>query len=250
MSGNGIFYNSVTWSTSGDGQFSNASSLTPIYTPGTTDISNGGVTLSLTAYGDGGTSKTDQMILTIKPLPGTGTQITGIDEVCSGNSETYFCEIIDDSDEYEWNIQPSNAGQITIQNDNEIMVEWNINYEGEAILTVRGTNECGYGDYSDDFMVTILDCSYIDEIDNQNATIYPNPAKDQIIIYPNPNMEGVLSLKIFNNLGVVIHKANYQYKATENIVVDLKNTISGVYYVQINTERHSFIKKLIINKDM
>ena len=248
--GTASFYNSVTWSTSGDGQFSNASSLTPIYTPGTTDISNGGVTLSLTAYGDGGTSKTDQMILTIKPLPGTGTQITGIDEVCAGNSETYFCEIIDDADEYEWNIQPSNAGQITIQNDNEIMVEWNINYEGEAILTVRGTNECGYGDYSDDFMVTILDCSYIDEIDNQNATIYPNPAKDQIIIYPNPNMEGVLSLKIFNNLGVVIHKANYQYKATENIVVDLKNTISGVYYVQINTERHSFIKKLIINKDM
>ncbi len=55
--GTASFYNSVTWSTSGDGQFSNASSLTPIYTPGTTDISNGGVTLSLTAYGDGGTSK-------------------------------------------------------------------------------------------------------------------------------------------------------------------------------------------------
>ena len=38
----------VTWTTSGDGAFDDATSLTPIYTPGATDITTGTVTLTVT----------------------------------------------------------------------------------------------------------------------------------------------------------------------------------------------------------
>ena len=39
-------YSSLTWNTSGDGTFVTTTSLNPTYTPGTTDISNGTVTLT------------------------------------------------------------------------------------------------------------------------------------------------------------------------------------------------------------
>ena len=44
-----INYSSFSWTTSGNGIFTNASTLAPTYTPGTTDISAGQVTLRLTA---------------------------------------------------------------------------------------------------------------------------------------------------------------------------------------------------------
>ena len=40
-------YNLVTWSTSGDGTFSNTNILNPVYTPGVNDIANGTVDLHL-----------------------------------------------------------------------------------------------------------------------------------------------------------------------------------------------------------
>ncbi|NCA84969.1 MAG: hypothetical protein EOM83_05255 [Clostridia bacterium] len=64
-------YQTLLWSTSGTGTFSNAAVLHPVYTPGTADINAGQVTLTLTA-----TSKTpctltatDQMVLTINKMP-------------------------------------------------------------------------------------------------------------------------------------------------------------------------------------
>ena len=62
---------SLTWTTSGDGSFSNASSATAVYTPGPTDISNGSVTLTLTTDDPAGPcpAATDQMTLNIGSTP-------------------------------------------------------------------------------------------------------------------------------------------------------------------------------------
>lgn len=56
------------WNTSGDGTFNNSSILSPVYTPGPTDILNGEVILSLTAFGtlQCGNS-TDTLVLSINP---------------------------------------------------------------------------------------------------------------------------------------------------------------------------------------
>ncbi|MBO0323882.1 hypothetical protein J0X14_16345, partial [Muricauda sp. CAU 1633] len=61
---------SLSWSTSGDGSFSNSLLLTPIYTPGPNDIMVGSVTLTLTGTGNGPCPNIqDQMILTITSAP-------------------------------------------------------------------------------------------------------------------------------------------------------------------------------------
>ncbi|MDN4166878.1 PKD domain-containing protein [Cytophagales bacterium LB-30] len=64
------YYSSLAWTTSGDGTFSNANALAPTYTPGTNDIANGSVVLSLEAFGlNACASNTASMTLTVKPIP-------------------------------------------------------------------------------------------------------------------------------------------------------------------------------------
>jgi len=64
-----------TWSTSGDGTFDDATKLNAVYTPGTNDIKNGSVTLTLTSAEPTGPcdATSDNMLVTISPRPGKPT---------------------------------------------------------------------------------------------------------------------------------------------------------------------------------
>jgi gliding motility-associated-like protein len=61
---------SVIWSTSGDGTFDNDASLSAIYTPGSDDISNGSVTLTLTTDDPAGDciAVSESMVLSVTPM--------------------------------------------------------------------------------------------------------------------------------------------------------------------------------------
>lgn len=61
--GSATVYNSVEWSTSGTGTFSDASILNPIYTPTQADYDNETITLTLTVHGDD-IDVSDEMTLT------------------------------------------------------------------------------------------------------------------------------------------------------------------------------------------
>jgi PKD repeat protein len=67
-----VNYSTVTWTTSGDGNFINGSTLTPTYILGTLDKVNGTVILTIHVNGTPqcpGTTVTDNLTLTINPLP-------------------------------------------------------------------------------------------------------------------------------------------------------------------------------------
>jgi hypothetical protein len=81
----------LQWTSSGDGTFSNTNILSPVYSPGPSDIANGEVFLILTAFGTVQCGSTfDSLILTIHPavfsdagtdqtIPyGTSTQLNGL----------------------------------------------------------------------------------------------------------------------------------------------------------------------------
>ena len=76
-------YDSLRWSTSGTGLFSNPMILNPVYTPSAQDISDGMVRLLLTAYGANKTD-TSGMMLMIFTAP---TAVAGMDgSVCKGQA--------------------------------------------------------------------------------------------------------------------------------------------------------------------
>jgi hypothetical protein len=80
LEGAATLYDMIHWETSGTGSFDFDDELDPKYTPSTDDIANGGVTLSITAYGPS-SNVTDEMELSISQI---ATAFAGEDaEVCA-----------------------------------------------------------------------------------------------------------------------------------------------------------------------
>ena len=89
-------YSSLLWTTSGDGQFTSDNTLSPFYSPGVGDLSNGVVTLTLKAVGEGACTATVESSLNFSvnkvPIISAGAD----DEVCSlDNYEISDASIID-----------------------------------------------------------------------------------------------------------------------------------------------------------
>jgi len=84
LSGSAQNYTAISWTTSGNGTFSNLSTLNPVYTPGYQDVSAGQITLSLIAspLSPCSTSYTDMLSLTVLPIP---TIAAGNDKQVCGN---------------------------------------------------------------------------------------------------------------------------------------------------------------------
>ena len=80
----------IAWTTSGDGTFADATIEDAVYTPGTTDSTNGTVTLTMTVTGTnpscGTTVVSDTIVFTIAATPNAG--INGTTTVCSTETLT------------------------------------------------------------------------------------------------------------------------------------------------------------------
>jgi len=104
-------YNTISWSTSGDGSFDDANSASPTYTPGTNDIEATEVILSLSATNDDCGQVTDDLILAISPL--------GVNENLAG---------------FEVSVFPNpNTGQFSIE----------LNGENDEMINLRVYNSIG-----------------------------------------------------------------------------------------------------------
>ncbi len=138
LSGNATYSSLFTWSTSGDGSFTNASTLTPTYLPGSNDIASGSVTITLTAFPAGTCTQsvTDNMIITI----GTPAQANaGTDQTICGSSHI----LADASASNYSNIQWSTSGNGSFINGNTVNATYLASLEditaGSVTLTITAT---------------------------------------------------------------------------------------------------------------
>lgn len=83
LQGNATAYESLEWTTSGDGSFDDANAMQPNYMPGDNDMANGSVTLTMHVTGEEDTME-DDMTLTLNHAP---TVAAGDDNtVCEGSA--------------------------------------------------------------------------------------------------------------------------------------------------------------------
>ena len=98
---------SVQWSSSGTGTFSNLSILEPTYFPSQADIIEGSVTLTLTAKAAAPCSVADDVsqsyTVTLTPAPVINMSPT--DQVCVDSPYTDFNVTIENSDTFSWATQ-------------------------------------------------------------------------------------------------------------------------------------------------
>ncbi|MDP2237836.1 MAG: MBG domain-containing protein, partial [Bacteroidales bacterium] len=106
-------FTTLVWTTSGNGTFSNASIINPVYTPGSMDIANGTVVLTLTADPGSYCSGIDQMVLSIQnDLPVSVTITQDDTEICIGELVTFNAIPVNGglTPVFQWKVNGQNAG--------------------------------------------------------------------------------------------------------------------------------------------
>jgi len=106
-------FGSLLWTSSGNGVFSNSGILNPVYTPGSQDVTNGSVTLTLT--GDPGSfcSVADEVLLTIQnDLPVSVSITQEDDEICVDETVVFNAFPVNGglTPAYQWKVNGVNAG--------------------------------------------------------------------------------------------------------------------------------------------
>jgi hypothetical protein len=68
--------------------------------------------------------------------------------------------------------------------------------------------------------------------------------EDKIIVFPNPTSEKIklnllenIDYQIFNSVGVLENKGK-----TTNGEIDVRQLLSGIYFIDINSKRYKFVK--------
>jgi len=96
----------------------------------------------------------DELIITINPLPNKPNKPSGISEVCQGTtSNVYQTDQVANATTYNWSIDPATAGSV-IGGTTQATVYWNSTFTGLAKLKVRGQS-CDFGDYSDELDILV-----------------------------------------------------------------------------------------------
>jgi len=146
------YYETVEWTSSGDGVFDDANSVEATYTPGELDIENGTVALSVMAFSGCG-NVSDFVTLTVNSGPEVPAAVNGVVDVCGGTAETYSSDGSVNAVSYRWSLKPAEAGMIN-ENQTSVTVNWATDFNGDAELKLIATNECGDTD-SEPVMVAV-----------------------------------------------------------------------------------------------
>ncbi len=237
----------VSWTSNGDGTFNNSNILQPIYTPGSDDIANGNVQLTLMAEDAAGSTVDDAMYLSVFDTPETPVTPTGPDHVTVPPvvSSVYNTDAVPYAEYYEWAVDPIEAGSFSgIGPAGTIL--WNTSFVGTATISVRAMNNCGDGLFSEGFDVNV----------DHNVGISEPAAGNSMEVYPNPNTgnfnilvtESVLNstINVYNVIGEKVFTLNTNMMAGEVVNIELSNNPKGLYILSVEAADFSFTEKLVI----
>ncbi len=205
----------------------------------TLEVSDGSETSSITL----------EEYITISETPEQAATPVGDDEICTNFMlETdYTTDGIATAESYVWEVLPVEAGSISGTGMTGT-VEWVQNWEGSATIKVKGINDCGDGDFSEEFSVMCSICTGINEIsENANIQVYPNPNNGNFTIKLELEEKEAINFKIFSALNkVVFEEKSLAIESDYSKTINLSMFASGIYYLQITGENTSLVKKIII----
>ncbi|HZK07698.1 MAG TPA: C25 family cysteine peptidase [Bacteroidales bacterium] len=179
-------------------------------------------------------------------LPNQPQNITGYAEVCKGTMKEYNVATIEQANGIMWKIEPAEAAILNFNSEN-CEVSFSDDYIGTANLMVRGTNDCGEGAWSEAFVITINDCTGIDENDLSGMSIYPNPANDIFTIRLSGNDN--VALTLVNAIGKTVYlRSDVQVNGTATTQIDASQLAPGMYFLKVEGSAINTVQKVIIRR--
>lgn len=243
--------NTISWSTSGDGTFNNSDILRPIYTPAEADYSAGNVLLTLEIIDNEGEEHSHEMVLTFIAKPDAPETPEGPDyvDVYKMIETEYSIPLMTGIDEYVWVLDPEEAGTLTADGINAT-VYWDIDYLGEAYLSVSAIGECGEGDYSEALIIFVDNTVGFSELDGKvQLSVAPNPNQGSFRVLVNTIDKDYINLKLINYLGMEVFAIdNIDASNGYDFRINKEGLPQGVYVVIVEQNGKYYSKKVLISR--
>lgn len=232
-------YDSLQWSTAGDGSFSNDTLTNPLYIPGSNDIINGSVYLKLTAWNYYG-SYSDRMKLTLAAIPVASISLMPNDTVCATQTITLSADTAGNTG-YLW--IPGNLTEPTVIIDTAGIGTGTLKMK----LTVTNAALCTN---NDSVYLTFRDCTGIGEEQKEFAlSVYPNPSKGVFSLAIKVPVPETLSVTITNAAGLRLWSSgNIHVAGIATQPIDLSRQPEGFYLITIHRETGSVTQRVVIRR--
>lgn len=251
LGGSALNHGTAIWTTTGDGSFDDPFLLNAKYTPGPDDIENGDVYLILHAFAIDPCiyADADTMLLTFRKLANKPQTPIGPTHVIiePGLTSEYHTNSVGYANEYLWHLNPIESGIIT-GSDTTAMVYWNDVYSGTlAFINVDAINDCG--GVSSDTLTINLSPVALEEVSlhADEISIRPNPS-DGIFNIDIISKVDEIDLRVINSTGINIKHYKINLKGDDNTFkIDLRNQLSGIYYLHFSFHGNSLVKKVLVN---
>ncbi len=147
-----VGYETLLWTTSGDGTFDHNDILSPVYTPGSQDLINKTATLTLTATNADGETLSDDVVINFHEAASIEMETEG--EICEG-LVFELNALVDETGSVSW----TTSGDGTFDRPTDVNANYTPgeqdNANGQVILTLHALSQYGCGDAEQDLTLTI-----------------------------------------------------------------------------------------------
>lgn len=169
--------------------------------------------------GEGPASEAFAVTVIDAPHPAvTGQEIAC--NVASGKVYSYNTPENPDN-EYYWTVVGGDL--VTGQGSGAILVTWNAT--GDGRLTVAESAASGCSTVADTLMISIVNCTGIDEQEQDQVFLFPNPVENELTVRCHLDRAGTARLHIFNSYG---REVISQKVESDNGKVDLTLSTAGL----------------------
>lgn len=196
--------------------------------------------------GCGESEFSETITVNIAPKPAAAPAIEGKAKACLGTDESFTVGEILLATACEWIIEPAEAGTLT-EDGMTCKVTFGGTWVGAATLKVRGTNDCGYGEWSDAFSFMVEDCTGISEKELISLNIYPNPSDGHFTI--SLNARDIVNIRLVDAKGkTAYNEKDIEINGAFSKIVNTSGLAQGVYYLNITGAEINVTEKIVIQK--
>lgn len=146
---------------------------------------------------------------------------------------------------YEWQVSPSEAGNIS-GDSTYATLHWAPGWEGQAEISARSWNDCGYSDWSAVHYTWAYSCLGMGDIQDGKVAflLFPNPAQSEINCQQLSPYQQSLML-IYDIYGAKQQEIFIQ-KGKKEIRIDVSSYPSGIYIAVLKSEREILDRKKFV----